>query len=325
MVLKKLSHESFFAFAIKEFNHILRDKRTILILIVMPVVQIILFGFALSVEIRNVNVAIIAPEYNENIRKLVDKIDANEMFKVKSVIQNDKQADKLMKQGKIDAVICFEKKFDKESIMDNNPNVCIIIDASNPNTASTENIYLNSIIKDFINSEFNTGEASIIPADINIRFIFNPRMESSYNFVPGVMGLILIIICTMMTSISIVREKERGTMEVLLTSPVKPIYIILAKMVPYFTVSFINLLTTLVLAFFVLNVPMQGSLLLVIFVSILYISLALALGLLISTIVRTQVAAMLLSVMMLMVPVIMLSGMVFPLKACPEYCKSSQI
>ncbi|MDO5570465.1 MAG: ABC transporter permease [Bacteroidales bacterium] len=309
----------FGAFIIKEFNHIIRDKRTILILIVMPIVQIVLFGFALSVEISNVNVAVIAPTYNSNINRLIEKIDANEYFTVKIRLNNYKEADKLMKEGKIDAVVYFEKDFDESSIKDNTPDIGIIVDASNPNTASTENMLLSSIINDFVSSEMNKGNIHTTPMDINVRLLFNPRMESSYNFVPGVMGLILIIICTMMTSISIVREKERGTMEVLLTSPVKPISIILAKMVPYFTVSFVNLITTLLLAYFVLQVPMEGSLLSVISISVLYIFLALALGLLISTLVKTQVAAMLSSIMLLMIPVIMLSGMVFPIESMPKF------
>lgn len=307
----------FSAFVIKEFNHILRDQRTILIIIVMPIIQIILFGFALSVEIKNVNIGIIAPDYNENITLLVHKIDANPYFSVKQIIRNHKEADRLMKQGELDAVISFESKFDENTMNGTVPNISLVIDATNPNTASMENIYLSSIIQDYIR-ERRSIQRNPIPLSTNIHYLFNPGMESSYNFVPGIMGLILIIICTMMTSISIVREKERGTMEVLLTSPVKPLYIILAKMVPYFTVSFINLITILLLAFFVLKVPMQGSLLSVIAISVLYILLALALGLLISTLVKTQIAAMLSSIMLLMIPVIMLSGMIFPIESMPR-------
>ena len=155
--------------------------------------------------------------------------------------------------------------------------------------------------------------AAIVP---QLKLLYNPQMKSAYNFVPGVMGLILMLICAMMTSISIVREKETGTMEVLLVSPVKPLFIILAKAVPYFVLSFVNLTTILLLSVYVLDVPVAGSLFWLV-VSLLFIFVSLALGLLISTVTRTQVAAMLVSGLMLMMPTMLLSGMIFPIESMP--------
>lgn len=286
------------AFVMKEFHHIFRDKRTVLILLVMPIIQIILFGFAISVEIKNVNVAVVIPEHTENIRKIVQQIDANQYFKVVGALNRADDIDKLMRRGKIDMALIFSNNFDRE------PSIEVVVDASNPNTASLESSYLSGILN-------NTTHGT------NIKMLYNPQMKSAYTFVPGIMGLIFILICAMMTSVSIVREKETGTMEILLASPVKPINIIFAKMTPYFVLSFVNLATILLLARYLLDVPISGSIIWICFLSIIYIFLSLALGLLISTLVKTQMAAMLCSAMILMLPVIMLSGMIFPVESMP--------
>lgn len=303
--------KEFGAFVKKEFYHILRDKRTMLILLVMPVVQIILFGFAISTEIRNINVAIVAPERTESIRHLTEKIDANEYFKVVEWLPSSACVDEQMRKDQIDIAIVFGKNFDKI------PSLQMMVDASNPNTASAEMFYLSGIVRDYVRQVSDPGQMRP-GVEPTIRMLYNPQMRSSYNFVPGIMGLIFILICALMTSVSIVREKETGTMEVLLTSPVKPIHIIFAKMIPYFVISCVNLVTILLLAFFVLDVPVAGSLFWLLLISLLYIFLSLALGLLISTLVKTQVAAMLGSMMVLMLPAIMLSGMIFPIENMPN-------
>ena len=186
--------------------------------------------------------------------------------------------------------------------------VQLVFDASNPNTASAGAGYMQSILL--------AGQQSGA-AMPETRLLYNPQMKSAYNFVPGIMGLIFILICAMMTSVSIVREKETGTMEVLLVSPVRPIRIIFAKMIPYFLLSCFNLVTILLLARFVLGMPVAGSVAGLVGMSLLYLLLALALGLFISTVADTQVTAMLVSGMLLMLPVIMLSGMVFPIENMP--------
>lgn len=300
----------FIAFVRKEFFHILRDKRTMLILLVMPIVMIIIFGFAISTEIRNINVAVIAPERNESVRQITAKIDANEYFTVVGTLNSPNDIDHAMRSGKVDIVVVFDHQFDRE------PSMQFVVDATNPTTATSEMFYLSSIRSDYFMGKLK-GVVSSQPIETNVRMLYNPQMKSSYNFVPGIMGLIFILICAMMTSVSIVREKETGTMEVLLASPVKPLYIILAKMVPYFAISCINLTTILLLAFFLLGIPMVGSLFWLCFISIIYIILSLALGLFISTLVASQVAAMFGSLLGLMLPVLMLSGMMFPIENMP--------
>lgn len=302
----------FIAFVRKEFYHIFRDKRTMLILLVMPVVQIILFGFAISTQIRNIDIAIVSPDRDETSRKIAEKLDANDYFTFVGYLNSVADVDVAMKEDRVDIALVLDANFEDNLRAGKSGDILISVDASNPNTSAAESNYLTGILADFFG---NAGAQNGIST--NVHLLYNPQMESSYNFVPGIMGLILMLICAMMTSISIVREKEIGTMEVLLVSPTKPIYIIWAKMVPYFVLSCANYITILLLSVFVLGLPVAGSLFWLTVLSLLYIFMALALGLLISTIMSTQVVAMLASVMGLMLPTIMLSGMVFPIESAP--------
>lgn len=309
--------KQFGSFVLKEFRHILRDRRTVLILLIMPITQLILFGFAISVEIRNINIAVIAPEQSETIRQIVEKIDANEYFTVAGQFTSSDEIVSLMQREKIDVALRFGDSFDRGLTSADGAVAQIVIDASNPNTAAAEAMYLQGIITSYFAEKYPAA-LSDPPIRPNVQLLYNPRMESAYNFVPGVMGLIMVIICSMMTAISIVREKEIGTMEVMLVSPVKPISIIIAKMIPYFTISCVNLTTILLLARFVLGVPLAGSIFWLCTASLLYIILALAIGLFISTISQTQVAAMLLASIVSMMPIIMFSGMIFPIESMPR-------
>jgi len=300
----------FAAFIRKEFFHIMRDKRTMLILLVMPVVMIIIFGFAISTEIRNINVIVVAPNKSESIRQIIEKIEANEYFNVVGVLNSPKDIDREMRRDRADIALVFDSNFERK------PSMQLVIDATNPTVAASEMFYLSAVMQDYFMSKFKGA----IPAEsigTNVHMLYNPQMKSSYNFVPGIMGLIFILICAMMTSVSIVREKEIGTMEVLLASPVKPLHIVFAKMIPYFAISCINLATILLLAFFLLDIPMAGSLFWLCTISVIYILLSLSLGLLISTVVNSQVAAMFGSLLGLMIPVLMLSGMMFPIDNMP--------
>ncbi|MDR0742976.1 MAG: ABC transporter permease [Tannerella sp.] len=305
----------FSAFVKKEFFHIFRDKRTILILLGMPVVQIILFGFALSTEIKNVNVAVLVPVHDETTRQLIERVDAGECFSVKTWLSSPDEIDKTFQGGIADLVIAFSPHFENNLFAVEGSQIQLIADAADVNTAIAATSYISSIVQSFFAEKFpGTAARGIQP---NVRMLYNPQMKSAYTFVPGVMGLIMILICAMMTSVSIVREKESGTMEVLLVSPVRPIYIILSKMVPYFVLSCVSFSLILILSVFLLDIPVEGSLTGLCVLSLLYIIVSLSLGLLISTVVNTQVAAMLSSGMALMMPVIFLSGMIFPVENMP--------
>ncbi len=308
--------KQFRTFVIKEFYHIFRDKRTMVILLGMPVIQIILFGFAITTEVKNASVAICDPSKDIATQKIIERIKANEHFDISAVIDNPNKITTLFREGKTSLVICFSERFNENLMHNGHAQIQLIADATDPNTATTLTNYASAIIASYqhdLMSQIN------VPLRITTetKFLYNPQLKSAYNFVPGVLGMILMLICAMMTSIAIVREKEMGTMEVLLVSPMKPILIILAKVVPYFILSCVNLATVLVLSVFVLGVPIAGSLFWLIAVSMLFIFVSLALGLLVSTLTETQLAAMLISSMVFIMPVMLLSGMMFPIENMP--------
>ena len=307
--------KQFIAFVRKEFFHIFRDRRTMLILLGMPVVQIILFGFAITTEVKNVRVAILDPSNDVVTRCIIDRLDASEYFSVTTNLNTPDEVEKSFRRGDIDLAVIFSEQF-ANHVYTGDACVQLVADATDPNTATTQTGYAANIISSAGSEMLPAGiqVSTIVP---EVKLLYNPQMKSAYNFVPGVMGLILMLICAMMTSVSIVREKETGTMEVLLVSPVRPIWIIFAKMIPYFLLSCVNLVVILVLARYVLGVPMSGSMVGLVGLSLLYLVLSLALGLFISTMANTQVTAMLISGMVLMLPIIMLSGMLFPVENMP--------
>lgn len=304
---------NFSSFVKKESLHILRDSRTMLIVMLIPVVLMILFGFAISTEVNNVNVAVVAPNRTDSVSDAVERLAHNDYFTFKGYITAS-DIDPLLRRGEVGAVILFDSDYDRRAAefaagIESRPAIQIIVDASNVNTASSATAYLQSIL-------LGTATAQSM---FETRMLFNPQMKSAYNFVPGIMGLIFILVCAMMTSVSIVREKEMGSMEVLLVSPVRPIKIILAKMIPYFAISCIVLIMILLLARYLLDVPMSGAVWGISSLSLLYLLLSLSLGLFVSIIARTQMAALLVSAMVMMMPILMLSGMLFPIENLPKF------
>lgn len=275
----------------------LRDFRTIIVVLVMPVVLLLLFGFAISTEVNNVRVATVVEQHTDQTKQIIDRFRANPYFTFEGVVAYSDVED-LLREGKVDAAVVFRTRDGKLEHQ-------VIVDASNTIMAQTATAYLESVISPGADTPIVTST------------LYNPRLRSAYNFVPGIMGMIFILICAMMTSVSIVREKETGTMDLLLVSPVRPWTIVFGKLVPYFLLSCVILALTLVLSYTVLGIPFSFRLFDVIWVTILYVTLALALGLLISTIASTQVAALLISGVMFMIPVILLSGMIFPVENMP--------
>ncbi len=293
-------NKSFIAFIHKEVLHILRDPRTMLIALLIPIVQMILFGFAISVEVNNIDVMVAAPDISPRIEAKVSQMAHNPYVTFRGYIPTD-EVDRVLSANRALAVVVFDRDYDVDGRSQ------VVVDASNTTTAQTAAGYLTQILSD-------DGSASLAPG---ITILYNPQLISSYNIVPGIMGLIFILICAMLTSVSIVREKESGTMEVLLVSPIRPVMIVIAKMIPYFALTCIDLGLILVIAKFALGVPLSGSMLALLVISFIYILLSLALGLLVSTLVDSQMAALLISGMVFMMPVIMLSGMMFPIENMP--------
>lgn len=308
--------KQFLSFVEKEFYHILRDSRTMLIVLGMPIVQILLFGFAINMEVKDIRTAVYDPAPDITTLQISERIAANEYFRMVAPLASIDEANRLLKQGELDVVLVFEPNFNEIMLQSGKAQLQVITDASNPNTGTIVSNYVTAIVADYQKELFQVQN---IPYSINTetKLLYNPEMKSAYTFVPGIMGLVLMIICSIMTSISIVREKEHGTMEVLLASPLKSGTILLAKVVPYLALSLVNLATILLLAVFVLDVPIRGSLALLIGVSAMFIFLALLLGMFISTLTRTQVAAVLASGIGLLMPTLVLSGMIFPIDNMP--------
>lgn len=296
------------AFIKKEFLHIFRDVRTMMIVLVLPVVQILLFGFAMSTEVNNAVVDILGDVNDPQVRMIVQRIDNNPYLETGAYLSTEAEMDARLRKGKSKAVVCFERNFNQKSEKDGNAAIKVICDGSDPNTAQMVGNYIQGVV----NEDIDSG-ASVQA----VQMMYNPDMNSSYNFVPGVMGLILMLICSMMTAVSIVREKEFGTLELVLVSPVKPFWIIISKLIPYLVLSVVNFASIILLARFVMGVPIRGSLALVSVSSLLFVGASLGLGLLISTISRTQQTAMLLCGMGLTMPTMMLAGIIFPCESMP--------
>ncbi len=306
----------FIGFIRKEFYHIFRDRRSLFILFGMPIAQIMLFGFAITNEINNVNIAILDKSKDAQTHKIIDKIAASKYFNINGFIDNEREIESIFQKGKVKAVLIFENDFSKNLTTENKANIQIITDATDPNVANTVSNYTSAVLQHY-QQELN--KAVTIPYQIipQTQMFYNPELKSVFMFVPGVMTIILMLVSAMMTSISVTKEKELGTMEILLVSPIKPFQVIIGKVFPYIFLSVINAVVILLLGFFIFKMPIEGSLFLLAAESILFIVGSLSLGILISTISKTQQTAMMISLMGLMLPVILLSGFIFPIESMP--------
>ena len=310
----------FLAFVIKEFRHIYRDRRTMLILFGMPVVQVLLFGFVLTNEVKDANIAVLDPSKDATSIRLTNKLVSSGYFRVAYNLQTAEELGPAFRSGKIKLALVFPPDFGHHLDHEGAAQIQLIGDASDPNTATTLINYANAIIMDFqlerLTENPNPQAASgIIRAETRMRY--NPEQKAVFNFVPGVMTLILMLISAMMTSITLAREKELGTMEVLLVSPLKPFQIVLGKTAPYLVLSFFNAALVVAIGMLVFGMPMRGSFLLLGFECFLYMFVALALGILISTRAETQMTALFVSALSLMMPTIVLSGFLFPRESMP--------
>ncbi|MDG1040950.1 MAG: ABC transporter permease [Polaribacter sp.] len=306
----------FVGFIKKEFYHIFRDKRSLFILFGMPIAQILLFGFAITNEINNVDIAILDHSKNVNSTEVINKISSSKYFSINKFLEMESEIESIFKKGKVKAVLIFEQNFGSNLIKEKKATVQVVTDATDPNTANTVSNYVNGILQQYQKQQNKSIDPGfqVLP---ETKMMYNSELKSVYMFVPGVMTIILMLVSAMMTSISITREKEQGTMEILLVSPLKPVQVILGKVFPYIFLSIINALIIIVLSIFIFKMPVQGSLLLLGLESILFIVSALGLGILISTISETQQTAMMISLMGLMLPVILLSGFIFPIASMP--------
>ena len=308
--------KQFVAFVKKEFYHVLRDKRTLLILFGMPVMQILIFGFALTNEVKNAKILVVDQAKDASSQKIIAEISASRYFVIENSIHDPKEIGPAFKKGIIQIALIIPANFNHDLVHSHKATVQLIADASDPNIATALTNYISSIIRDY---QLDLDKTFSVPLQIvpEIRMLYNPELKGAPNFVPGVMALVLMLICVLMTAISIVKEKETGTMEILLVSPFKPVLVIIAKAVPYLFLSIINVATILLLSVYVLDVPVKGSVVLLFSESTLFIITCLLLGIFISIKTSTQQVAMLVSLMGMLLPTVLFSGFMFPIENMP--------
>ncbi|MFT3982183.1 MAG: ABC transporter permease [Ferruginibacter sp.] len=306
-----------FAFIQKEFYHVFRDKRTLLILFGLPIVQIVLFGFALSNEVKNIGVTILDNAQDVQSKQIISKLSSSSYFNIIDPARDYQDIEEKFKTGAATCALIFPQHFADNLFTGEGAKIQLIADASDPNTATTVTSYINSIVSAY-QKDLNPNTQLSYHIDINLRNLYNEEQNGSLNFIPGVIALIFMIVSTALTSVAVVREKELGTMEILLVSPFNPIMVLIAKAVPYLVLSIIDFLIIIFLAVYLLDVEIKGSFLLLFAISILFIITCLSLGLLISNITDSQQGAMLFSMMGMMMPTMMLTGFMFPIENMPK-------
>ncbi len=298
----------------KEFIHIIHDPRSLLIIFAMPVIQLTMFGYALNLEIQDVSLAVIDYAHSPLSQDLIQQFKASPFFSVFYYNGKHSEIERLFLHHTARAVLIVEQDFDRQVQQQIFTPVHIILDGSDPNAATLIKNYCNTVIMEF---NQRAGQQLPLPIEVKPRIWYNPDLKSAYFFVPGLIALLLVMVSALLTSITITREKEMGTMEQILVSPIRPVEIIIGKVLPYILIAFLEALTILILGMLMFNVPFMGSVLLLLLLSLLYIISALSLGLMISTIVKTQQVAMMFAMVITLLPTIMLSGFIFPLNSMP--------
>jgi ABC-2 type transport system permease protein len=308
--------KQFLIFLQKEFFHVFRDQKTLLLLFGLPIAQILLFGFALTNEIKNSKVVIFDYAKDAQSQSIIEKLRSSKTFKIEQAVWHYEALEQAFKKGDIKMALVFPANFGSDLEHLHKAQVQVIADASDPNSATTLNAYMSNII---VEHQQALMQEQGMPYTISTetRMIYNPELKGTTNFVPGVMALVLLLVCVLMTSVSIVKEKESGTMELLLVSPINPFLIIVSKALPYLLLSMVNLATILLMSVYLLDTPIKGSVVLLFAESTLFIFTALSLGLLISNITASQQAAMLISLMGMLVPSLLFTGFMFPLENMP--------
>lgn len=312
---------SLVAFMLKEMRHILRDRQTLVILLLLPLAQVVLFGYALRTDVREVRVAFIDPMPDHASEALRARFAHNGRMRVVGDVSTVPEVDRLFRRGELDVAVVIEPGLAGRLGAQDPVRLMLVTDAADPNTGTTMQQYAAAVISGWQAELMPPTAGGVargpVRIDMRVRMRFNPTLESVNLFVPGLIALILTLVSTLMTAISLSREKERGTLEVLLVSPLRPWQIITGKVLPYLVLAFANVLTALLAAWLVFGVPFRGSLTLLLAASALYAFVGLALGVLIAAVTSSQIAAMLAALGGTMLPSALLSGMIFPIASLP--------
>ena len=306
------------AFIVKELRHILRDRQTLTILLLMPLVQVVLFGFALRSDVRDVRLVVVDPSPDYATLALRSRLVAARRFKIVAVAQSMKAVEPFFRQGKADVAIAFDPDFGAHLQSGGPARLLLAVDASDPNTGTTMQAYARAVIAAY-EADLGAQKGHAVRIISMTRMRFNPTLESVNLFVPGLIALVLTLVSALMTAISLSREKERGTLEILLVSPLRPWQIIVGKVLPYLGLAFANVLTALLAAWLIFHVPFRGSVTLLLAESVIYSMVSLALGVLVASLTESQRVAMLFALLVTMLPSSLLSGMVFPIASMPAF------
>jgi len=299
----------------KEFRHIIRDQQTLIILFLMPLLMLFLFGYAITLEMRQIETAVVDLSKSSSSRAFIEKMRAADFFRITAVDVAYKDFEEVFRKRQARCIIVIPRDFESSLDRELQTPVQLLIDASDPNAANYINNYVTQISALF---NVERGAAPVRTFQLEPRLLYNPDLKSSYFFVPGLVAVILLLICSLLTSIAIVREKETGSMEQILVSPVLPQQIIIGKVIPYMVIGYLMALMILFFSHFWFNVPLHGSFLLLNLMLLLYIFTGLSFGLLISTVTHTQQVALMMTLVTTILPTVMLSGFIFPIPSMPE-------
>lgn len=306
----------FLSFIRKEFWHVLRDTRSLIILIGLPIVMMLLFGFALSTEVKNTKIVVLDNAHDDASKYLIDRLEHSQYFDIQAIILSEKEIEQTFRRGEARMAVIFPANFQNDLMHENKAQVRFVGDATDPNNSTIVINYASAIFREYQN-ELMGDKKFPYTIEVETRMLYNPQLESSYNFVPGVMTLIMMLLGAMMTSVSIVKEKETGTLEILLVSPMKPLMVVISKAIPYMVLCFLDIILILLMAVFILDMNIRGSLPLLLAESLLFIITTLSLGLLISSIVDSQQVAMFISLVGLLMPSLIFSGFMYPIENMP--------
>ncbi|HHU46391.1 MAG TPA: ABC transporter permease [Bacteroidales bacterium] len=301
----------------KEFIHIWRDRITLLLVLALPIVLVLFFGFTISTEIKNAKISVLDLSNDSKSKILLNKIAASNYFQIVSYPNSESEIDFDFKNKNIKLAIIIPSNFENKLEVEKKATIQVISDVSDINVASVLNSYFRVIINDFLNENYVTNsEAATF--EVITQMLYNPEMKSVYMFVPGIIALIMIIVTALMTSITLAREKETGSMRMLLITPVKKVYIIIGKIIPYMLLSFICTLLIIIISVWVFNMPVEGNLAFLLFLCFVFMLTSASFGMIISALVRTQLDAMMVTMMGLFLPTVLLSGFLFPLDNMPQ-------
>ena len=313
---------------LKETRHILRDRRTLAVLILLPIVQVILFGYSIRTDVKDVRLAVVDPAPDATTLAIRDRFNASGTFKTVAVLRSEAELDALFQRDAAQVAIEFAPRFADRIAHGEPAQILVITDATEPNSGTGRLNYVNAVVQGYLADSPMSGMSSVVPTsptsrgririESRVRARFNPTLESANLFVPGLMAFVLTIVSALMTALSLTREKETGTMEALLVSPLRPAQIIVGKVAPYVVIGFISVAAVLIEARLVFHVPIEGSLPLLLGEGLLYILVALSIGILISARTSSQRVAMLAAILATMLPTLLLSGFIFPIESMPE-------